>query len=133
LHSLAEEHSLAPYSSITSRNALRFLFLTNHRLAFSPHIFPDGNALRFPYRTYKIRKPKTRNALCFRRLTLVVVVVVVVVFIMPGRTDLIGPVAMLSYSHIPRFSPILHKRKPYCSSCSYFSSPICLALLNRPA
>ncbi|KAL9564019.1 hypothetical protein ACKAV7_011879 [Fusarium commune] len=29
-----------PYSRIISRNALRFLFLTNHRLAFSPHIFP---------------------------------------------------------------------------------------------
>jgi hypothetical protein len=28
----------SPYSRITSRNALRFLFLTNHRLAFSPHI-----------------------------------------------------------------------------------------------
>jgi hypothetical protein len=29
-----------PYSSIISRNALRFLFLTNHHLAFSPHISP---------------------------------------------------------------------------------------------
>ncbi|KAH7142393.1 hypothetical protein DER46DRAFT_115596 [Fusarium sp. MPI-SDFR-AT-0072] len=60
-------------------------------------------------------------------------VVVVVVFITPGRTDLIGPVATLSYSRIPRFSSILHKRKPYCSSCSYFSSPVCLTLLDRPA
>jgi hypothetical protein len=43
--------SLSPYSIIITRNALRFLFLTNHRLAFSPHIFPHGNALRFLYRT----------------------------------------------------------------------------------
>ncbi|EGU73397.1 hypothetical protein FOXB_16094, partial [Fusarium oxysporum f. sp. conglutinans Fo5176] len=40
-----------PYLRIISRNALRFLFLTNHRLAFSPHIFPDKYALRFSYRT----------------------------------------------------------------------------------
>jgi hypothetical protein len=26
---------------------MAFPVLTNHRLAFSPHIFPDGNALRF--------------------------------------------------------------------------------------
>jgi hypothetical protein len=31
---------LLTYSRIISRNALRFLFLTNHRLAFSPHISP---------------------------------------------------------------------------------------------
>ncbi|KAJ0126785.1 hypothetical protein HZ326_30109 [Fusarium oxysporum f. sp. albedinis] len=47
---------------------------------------------------------------------LLVLRVVVVVFITPGRTDLIGPVATLSYSRIPRFSSILHKRKPYCSA-----------------
>jgi hypothetical protein len=33
-------HSSRTYSRIISRNALRFLFLTNHRVAFSPHIFP---------------------------------------------------------------------------------------------
>jgi hypothetical protein len=33
--------------------------------------FPAGNAVRFQYRTYEIRKPKTRNASRFRRLTLV--------------------------------------------------------------
>src|SRR6478736_7789004 len=29
-----------PYSRIIGRNALRFLFLTNYRLVFSPHISP---------------------------------------------------------------------------------------------
>jgi len=50
----------------------------------------------------------------------------------PGRTDLIWPVATLSYLRIPRFLSILHKRKPYCSFYSYFSSPVCLTLLDRP-
>jgi hypothetical protein len=61
----------SPYSSIIVRNALRFLFLTNHRLERLTHIFPGGNALRFLHRTTEIRKPKTRNATRFRRLTLV--------------------------------------------------------------
>jgi hypothetical protein len=34
-------------------------------------MFPDGNALRFSYCANEIRKPKTRNASRFRRLTLV--------------------------------------------------------------
>jgi hypothetical protein len=58
------------FHSRITRNALRFLFLTNHRLELSPHISPDGNALRFSYRTNEIRKPKRRNASRFRRLTL---------------------------------------------------------------
>jgi phage FluMu protein Com len=47
-----------PYSRIISRNALRFLFLANHRLPFSPHISPDGNALRFSYRTTRWLEPE---------------------------------------------------------------------------
>ncbi|KAJ9419271.1 hypothetical protein QL093DRAFT_1443736 [Fusarium oxysporum] len=39
--------------------------------SISPHISPDGNALRFSYRPNEMRKPKTRNASRFRRLTLV--------------------------------------------------------------
>ncbi|KAJ0128996.1 Uncharacterized protein HZ326_27903, partial [Fusarium oxysporum f. sp. albedinis] len=38
---------MIPCSRIISRNALRFLFLTNHRLVSSHHIFLDGNASRF--------------------------------------------------------------------------------------
>jgi hypothetical protein len=59
------------YSRIIAKNALRFLFLTNHGPTSLPHISLDGNALRFSYRTNKIRKPKTRNASRFRRLALV--------------------------------------------------------------
>jgi hypothetical protein len=66
-----EKECIEPYSSIIVRNALRFLLLTNHRPERLAHIFPGGNALRFLYHTYKIRKPKTRNASRFRRLTLV--------------------------------------------------------------
>jgi hypothetical protein len=60
-----------PYSRIIARNALRFLFLANHRLIFSAHISSDGNALCLSYRTNKTRKLKTRNASRFRWLTLV--------------------------------------------------------------
>jgi hypothetical protein len=54
----AGEVPILPYSRIISRNALRFLFLTNHHLTFSTHISPHGNALRFSFRTSEIRKPK---------------------------------------------------------------------------
>ncbi|KAG6997463.1 hypothetical protein FocnCong_v015021 [Fusarium oxysporum f. sp. conglutinans] len=35
---------------------MRFLFLTNHRLAFLPHVSPNGNALRFSYCTLGVRE-----------------------------------------------------------------------------
>ncbi|KAH7233766.1 uncharacterized protein BKA55DRAFT_142030 [Fusarium redolens] len=38
---------------------------------FSPRTFPEGNALRFSHHANEIRKPKTRNASHFRRLTIV--------------------------------------------------------------
>jgi hypothetical protein len=60
-----------PYSRIISRNALRFfVFDQSPSSIFAPY-FPDGNALRFLYRTHEMRKPKTRNASRFRWLTLV--------------------------------------------------------------
>ncbi|KNB15613.1 hypothetical protein FOXG_21404 [Fusarium oxysporum f. sp. lycopersici 4287] len=52
-----------PYSRIISRNALRFLFLTNHRLAFSPHVFRDGNALRFSHNGQYLYRQHSRSTL----------------------------------------------------------------------
>jgi hypothetical protein len=46
------------------------IFDQSSSIIFAPY-FLDGNALRFLYCTHEIRKPKTRNASRFRRLTLV--------------------------------------------------------------
>ncbi|KAH7183950.1 hypothetical protein DER44DRAFT_834980 [Fusarium oxysporum] len=69
------------YSHLTNPEINWELNRKTKRIAFpvfdqSPSIilapyFPDGNALRFSYRTNEIRKPKTRNVSRFHRLTLV--------------------------------------------------------------
>ncbi|KAI8415992.1 hypothetical protein FOFC_02300 [Fusarium oxysporum] len=67
----AEETSAALLKNYRQKRIAFPVFGQSSCSIFAPY-FPDGNALRFLYCTHEIRKPKTRNASRFRRLTLVV-------------------------------------------------------------